>query len=564
MTKEPSNDDSAHLGTQPTQDMPPQDQTVLVDIPKQMGGYRLTSLLGRGGMGEVWLAFDTQLERDVAVKLMRKELLANEDALRRFTREARAVARLNHPNIVHVYAFGDENGLTYFVMELVDGETVSQYMKRVRKIPLNDALPIVLQAIEGLSYANARGIIHRDIKPSNLMLTGDARVKIADFGLAKMIEHDTQMTAAGTAMGSPNYMSPEQARGEEADHRSDIYALGVSLYQMLTGELPFTAQSPVSVLLKQIQEPLPEPEYLKVLNDGDVLAVLKRMTDKDPARRYQNYGDLSNDLAALTPDIKFKGAHLPTASMPAATPSPTPGVVPASQEETAYGTSDETEPPTAIVSSRSLETPVGTAPGRATRSFLPFFVALIGILLLGTALAVWWIMDRRTSASENGAGIHSDVVSDSSPPASATTPQPTQTPPPAPSPSPVAGQTTVITTTHSTSGGAQPIDISVIITPRPTQIPGLAVNVTPPPAIADLLPGAPRQFVLTNENEADTTAITLHNAAGEVIGNLPPGTVVEQIRFVANLHGQSWQVIRYDNGEAFVKSEQVRPATAPE
>lgn len=162
----------------------------MVQAPKELGCYRLTKIIGRGGMGEVWQAFDTHLERDVAIKLMRKELVANEDAARRFAREARAVARLNHPNIVQVYAFGEEDGLAYFVMELVEGETVAQCLKRKKQIPLDDAIHILLQAIEGLSYANARGIIHRDIKPSNLILTDDVRVKIADFGLAKMVEHD--------------------------------------------------------------------------------------------------------------------------------------------------------------------------------------------------------------------------------------------------------------------------------------------------------------------------------------------------------------------------------------
>lgn len=297
------------------------DNTIMIDVPRELGSYRLTSLLGRGGMGEVWLAFDKHLERDVAIKLMRKELLSNEDATRRFAREARAVARLNHPNIVQVYAFGDEKGITYFVMELVEGETVAQRLKRDRTLPLADAIGILMQSIEGLGYASERGIIHRDIKPSNLMLTPDGRVKIADFGLAKMVEHDTQMTAAGTAMGSPNYMSPEQARGEEADHRSDIYALGISLYQMLCGGLPFVAHSPVSVLLKHIQEPLPEPDDLRCLSQGAVLDLVKRMTAKSPAARFQSYPELAAALASLQPEKKFTGAHSATASMPAAPPT---------------------------------------------------------------------------------------------------------------------------------------------------------------------------------------------------------------------------------------------------
>lgn len=305
------------------------DNTMMIDVPRELGSYRLTSVLGRGGMGEVWLAFDKHLERDVAIKLMRKELLSNEDATRRFAREARAVARLNHPNIVQVYAFGDEKGITYFVMELVEGETVAQRLKRNRTLQLDEAIGILMQSIEGLGYASERGIIHRDIKPSNLMLTPDGRVKIADFGLAKMVEHDTQMTAAGTAMGSPNYMSPEQARGEEADHRSDIYALGISLYQMLCGGLPFVAHSPVSVLLKHIQEPLPEPDDLRCLNQGAVLDLVKKMTAKSPAARFQTYPELASALSSLQPDKKFGGAHSATASMPVAGPDRDKAEIPA-------------------------------------------------------------------------------------------------------------------------------------------------------------------------------------------------------------------------------------------
>jgi len=168
---------NTNSGDSPTRDMPAPDHTVIIDVPRELGTYRLTKLLGRGGMGEVWQAFDRSLERDVAIKLMRKELTSNEEATKRFAREARAVARLNHPNIVQVYAYGDEKGLNYFVMELVEGETVSQCLKRKKQIPLEDALHIMLQAIEGLGYANARGIIHRDIKPSNLMITeNDHRV----------------------------------------------------------------------------------------------------------------------------------------------------------------------------------------------------------------------------------------------------------------------------------------------------------------------------------------------------------------------------------------------------
>lgn len=295
------------------------DATVLVDMPHGFGHYKLTRLLGRGGMGEVWLAFDTKLERDVALKAMRRELLTNEEAVKRFYREARAVARLNHPNIVQVYSIGEEKQIIYFVMELVEGDTLSNKLKTHGIIPLRECVRILLQCIEGMSYAYARGIIHRDIKPSNIMVTTDGRIKIADFGLAKMIEHDSQMTAAGTTMGSPNYMSPEQARGEEADHRSDIYALGITFYQMITGHLPFTAETPLSVLLMQIQQPLPEPDELRMVGDGRVLEIIKKMSAKSAAGRYQTYTEMAEAITTLAPDARIRPSAL-TATATMATP----------------------------------------------------------------------------------------------------------------------------------------------------------------------------------------------------------------------------------------------------
>jgi serine/threonine protein kinase len=357
---------SSDKSEEPTFAQPPGDnepigaaheRTMMVQAPETLGPFRLTRLLGRGGMGEVWQAFDSNLERDVAVKLMRKELLANEEAVKRFSREARAVARLNHPNIVQVYTFGDEKGILYMVMEMVEGETITQRMKATGVVPLTECVQMLLQAVEGLSYANARGIVHRDIKPSNLMITNDFRIKIADFGLAKMVETDTQMTQAGTTMGSPNYMSPEQARGEEADNRSDIYALGISFYQMLTGQLPFTAQTPLSVLLKQIQDPLPEPKLLRELADGRALDVIKKMTHKAPDDRFQTYGGLAASLAALAPEVRVKGSHIPTSSMP--TPQAAAELSDASatgpQRGTAVFADHRTPPPTGDTATHTLD-----------------------------------------------------------------------------------------------------------------------------------------------------------------------------------------------------------------
>ena len=427
---------------------PREDRTMLVDVPKELGSYQLSRLLGRGGMGEVWLGFDTKLEREVAVKLMRRELLANDEAVKRFYREARSVARLNHPNIVQVYYIGEERGVIYFVMEYVEGETVTEKLKREGPLALDDAVNILLQTVEGLSYANARGIIHRDIKPSNLMLTRDFRVKIADFGLAKMIEHDTQVTASGTAMGSPNYMSPEQSRGEEADHRSDIYALGISLYQVLTGTLPFSAPTPLTVLLKQIQEPLPEPEQLKGLAGGRVLETIKKMAAKDPEERYQTYGGLAAAVSELAPAVAVRpSTHTATATM-----EPAPPVPAGAAADTALSGA---VPDAAEGTSR--------APGPPRRGTL--FALAAGAVVIAALSVIAFVLLRGSDSAEGTAAAtavpSAPATQASSPPTAAT---------PAPSPSPAPAETAAATPQVTPSQNTAPTP-NTLPTLQPTPMP---------------------------------------------------------------------------------------------
>jgi serine/threonine protein kinase len=548
------------------------ERTVMVQAPTELGPYRLTKLLGRGGMGEVWQAFDTKLERDVAVKLMRKELLANEEAVKRFAREARAVARLNHPNIVQVYTFGDEQGVLYFVMELVEGETITQRMKQCGTVPLGECVFMLLQAIEGLSYANARGIIHRDIKPSNLMLTPDFRIKIADFGLAKMIEHDTQMTAAGTTMGSPNYMSPEQARGEEADHRSDIYALGISFYQMLTGSLPFTAEQPITVLLKQIQEPLPEPVMLQALENGRALEVLKKMTQKDPEQRYQTYGGLAAAISALAPDVRVKGSHIATTTMPtpgspgvpsssssvapnsaAVEPPLLPAAVPtepmaAAGEPALHGGPEMPPPPPPPPTTQSSEirtqnysqAPLPQAPPPPRPAHTNFFMiaaaaGTAAVVALGALFAFNHLQQRRNNGEPRSyseaapAPAQTAAVSTSTPdgpaptvsvasPSPVVSPVPSATPANSPAPTPSASPTAVARPTQIPDV-ARPVatvaSIPPVFTPTPTPTPVVFAN---------------SQVIAGGVGVAPNTPVDLRNAQGAVIARVPAGTLVPLVR----------------------------------
>ncbi|MBX7245048.1 MAG: serine/threonine protein kinase [Candidatus Sumerlaeaceae bacterium] len=276
--------------------------------PVILAGHEVLRELGSGGMGRVWLARDPKLDRLVAIKLLNKELLEIEDAVVRFNREARAVAQLNHPNVVHIYQFGQENDLLFFIMEYVDGESLGDRLRREGALPFHSARQLMVQMAAGLGYAHQNGVIHRDVKPANVMISKQGIAKITDFGLAKMADTDSITTTAGVAMGSPSYMSPEAARGEVLDHRSDIYSLGITFYQTLTGRLPHTAPTPASVLLKQIQEPLPEPELLRDLCGGAVLEIIKRMTAKHPDERYPNYETILAELAAV-PDSSISGVR---------------------------------------------------------------------------------------------------------------------------------------------------------------------------------------------------------------------------------------------------------------
>lgn len=555
MTQDENNDAGS-----PTREIKQPDHTVMIEVPRELGCYRLSKLLGRGGMGEVWQALDTQLEREVAIKLMRKELSENADAARRFAREARAVARLNHPNIVQVYAFGDERGINYFVMELVEGETVSQCLKRKAKLPLEDAVSIILQSIEGLGYACARGIIHRDIKPSNLMLTEDGRVKIADFGLAKMIEHDTQMTAAGTAMGSPNYMSPEQARGEEADHRSDIYALGVSLFQMLCGDLPFTANSPVAVLLKQIQDPLPEHDSIKCINNGAALAVLKKMTEKRPEARYQNYAELAAALSLLVPENRVRSAYLPTGTMPAAaedgdTESDRTKTQSLQVEKsTLVGNEEDSSPPLVppvppMKTHPKLARPV--IPGVVPEAINPFkkssvsrtLIMASGVIALLAIGTVAWLTLGPTSDNESikTSGSSQEVSKTSidsklpQTPLSSGSTTANSSQPATPTSAPVRAPSLV--------NSNNPMTITAVVTPVATAAPGAASGFTPTPSTSSLMPKslepAPtpavnlrQTAILGIEGAPLNSAIPLYldEEARRLYKQMPAGTEVTLIR----------------------------------
>lgn len=271
-----------------------------------IGQYKITGELGRGGMGVVYKARDEALDRDVAIKVL-SDALANDDSVvERFTREAKSMAALNDPHIIQVYLIGEHLGAPFFCMEYVEGESLSERLKRTGKLSVSEARTILLQAAEGLDTAHEHGVIHRDIKPGNIMLGKTGRVKLADFGIAMVQDFSKRLTNTGEFVGTPGYLSPEVCIGQPVDHRSDIFALGIVLYEMLTGDIPFTEASPLGMMLEVVKADIPDIRTNNADIDEQTSSILKRMIAKDPDHRYQSCAELIRDLqstsAVVSPD----------------------------------------------------------------------------------------------------------------------------------------------------------------------------------------------------------------------------------------------------------------------
>src|SRR5271170_862673 len=275
----------------------------------KLGPYEIVSLLGAGGMGEVYRARDSRLKRDVAVKVLPKALSLDADRLRRFEQEALATAALNHPNILAVFDIGTHQGSPYVVSELLEGETLRERL-RGGSIAMRKTLDYALQVAHGLAAAHEKGIIHRDLKPENLFVTKDGRVKILDFGLAKLTQPDsgdhtslptmTHATEAGVVLGTAGYMSPEQVRGVAVDARSDIFSFGAILYEMISGKRAFHGETSADTMSAILKEETPElSETARNVPPG-MERIVRHCLEKHPAQRFQSAGDLAFDLEALT------------------------------------------------------------------------------------------------------------------------------------------------------------------------------------------------------------------------------------------------------------------------
>lgn len=266
--------------------------------------YEIIDKVGSGGMSDVYKAKCHKLNRYVAIKVLKPEFSEDKNFVSKFRVEAQSAAGLSHPNIVNVFDVGEDNGIYYIVMELIEGITLKKYIERKGKLPVKEAVSILIQVAQGIEAAHNNHIIHRDIKPQNIIISKEGKVKVTDFGIARAASTNT---ISSNAMGSVHYISPEQAKGGFIDEKSDIYSLGITLYEMVTGRLPFEGDSTVSIALQHVQNELPSPLIYVPDLPISVEKIIEKCTQKKPDRRYLKVSSLIADLkkSLISPDEDF-------------------------------------------------------------------------------------------------------------------------------------------------------------------------------------------------------------------------------------------------------------------
>ena len=451
---------------------------------RMVGRYRILDFLGSGAMGEVYLAEDPQIERRLAIKTVRlagrpQEI---EDRKRRLLREARAAGRLLHPNVVTLFDAGEAEGLLFLAFEFVEGTDLAGRLEKGPALSLREVLRIVRQVADALDFAHRQGIVHRDIKPSNILLDKQGKVKVADFGIAKVTGQSTELTIAGSVMGSPQYLSPEQIRGDDLDGRSDVFSLGVVLYELLSHQRPFDGDT-ITTLVYQIlhKEPPPISELRAVPERLE--ALLRRMLAKNRDDRFATAGELSAEVVACERELSDETLAAPASDLPlqatrmlpkrtsdgvaapggaagAVTAGTVPRTVPPALPPSAQGTpAPQSIPPPPPARATGAPAPAPGQPLAATRSGTSASLAtaiILGLLLVAGALGggAWWFFFRRPAAST--------VAEGQMPSLKATT----SAPPPAVSPTPVPTPVPAAATTAAPPGGSEPRS-----TPAPTPPP---------------------------------------------------------------------------------------------
>jgi len=329
----------------------------------RIGHYRIVAELGRGGMGIVYKAHEESLNRFVAIKVLGEHLAEDPGHVERFLREARSAASLNHPNIVQIYAVSEEGGRHFFAMEYVSGSSLQQILRSSGSLDPIQVAKIALQTASGLSAAHEQGIIHRDVKPANLMVDDRGLVKIADFGLALVASGVSRLTATGMFMGTPGYLSPEQCLDQDPDHRTDIYSLGVTLYEALSGKVPFTADSPLALLRQIVEVEPPDLGELKPEVDPELRTIVARMMAKDRDQRVASCAELIRDLERFLATRGASGNLVERVAASAGSPTPpTP---------TATATDELDSQPTRQVSSDAIAAGANAVTAHAAETEVP-------------------------------------------------------------------------------------------------------------------------------------------------------------------------------------------------
>jgi serine/threonine-protein kinase len=357
------------------------------------GRYELSHLVARGGMAEVYRAQDRQLERPVALKVLFPELSVDRSFVERFRREAQAAANLSHPNIVPVFDWGEDGGTYFIVMEYVDGRPLSSILRTAGPLHPERAAEISADVATALAYAHRHGVVHRDVKPGNVLITEEGTVKVTDFGIARAVNTEESLTQTGAVMGTATYFSPEQAEGLSVDARSDIYSLGVVLFELVTGRPPFLGETPVAVASKHVREHPPTPREINPGIPPDLEAVIMKCMAKSPEHRYQSGDELRIDLLRFREGRAVAAGIPPTAATPAVGPTSTMGVLGRTQ------------------SLPQVTGPVGMVEPERPRTGL-YLALLIGLLaalgvvvaFLGDSLGWWHLTSGNTVTLPNLAG----------------------------------------------------------------------------------------------------------------------------------------------------------------
>ena len=367
---------------------------------ERIGHYKIVSELGRGGMGVVYKAHEESLNRFVAIKVLGDHLEEDDEYVQRFVREAQSAAALSHPNIVQIYSISEDQGHHYFAMEYVQGTSVQRMIQTKGKLAPADAARLILQAASGLQDAHAQDVIHRDIKPANLMVTDQGLVKIADFGLALMGAATTRLTATGMLMGTPGYLSPEQCLDQSPDHRTDIYSLGVTFFEMVTGTMPFRADSPLALLRLIVEVEPPDIRELNPEVDDELRGIIARMLAKDREDRYSSCTEVMADIQHW---LEANGEPVQSAAGTAAGVIPPPPPSTPNQDINTQPTvavqsaatrpPEPPAPPPAPVATAPAPSPQANAPATQPQTSQPrsrtglIIAAIVAFIVLGTAAA---------------------------------------------------------------------------------------------------------------------------------------------------------------------------------